>query len=131
MGEHHFNFKPMLGLFSAIESIQQRKGYVANTKTCHEKHEIACILQPTVQFLPKLTLQFFRLYYFYSLSDIHRVKWIILTIFILSALYIESYGRARYSFDLQFFDDFTLLAPINLLIYLFFQVPNQPYIETQ
>lgn len=59
------------------------------------------------------------------------IKWIILAIFVISALYIQNRGKVRHSFYRQFFDHSTLLAPINFLMYLFSKVPNQPYIDTQ
>ena len=54
------------------------------------------------------------------------LKWIILAIFIASALYIQQRGKVRHSFYRQFFDHSTILAPINYLMYLFSKVPNQP-----
>lgn len=59
------------------------------------------------------------------------IKWIILAIFVISALYIQHRGKVRHSFYRQFFDHSTLLAPINFLMYIFSKVPNQPYIDTQ
>ena len=59
------------------------------------------------------------------------IKWIILAIFVISALYIQNRGQVRHSFYRQFFDHSTILAPINFLMYLFSKVPNQPYINTQ
>ena len=59
------------------------------------------------------------------------IKWIILAIFIISALYIQRRGKVKHSFYRQFFDHSTLLAPINFLMYIFSKVPNQPYIDTQ
>jgi beta-hydroxylase len=47
------------------------------------------------------------------------IKWIILAIFILSALYIQQRGKVRHSFYRQFFDHSTILAPINYLMYMF------------
>ncbi|ENY3597534.1 aspartyl/asparaginyl beta-hydroxylase domain-containing protein, partial [Acinetobacter baumannii] len=41
------------------------------------------------------------------------IKWIILAIFVISALYIQHRGKVRHSFYRQFFDHSTLLAPIN------------------
>ncbi|MFB6331342.1 lipid A hydroxylase LpxO [Acinetobacter variabilis] len=58
-------------------------------------------------------------------------KWIILAIFVISALYIQRRGTVRHSFYRQFFDHSTLFAPINFLMYAFSRVPNQPYIDTQ
>ncbi|MCX5468443.1 lipid A hydroxylase LpxO [Acinetobacter nematophilus] len=59
------------------------------------------------------------------------IKWIILAIFVISALYIQNRGKVRHSFYRQFFDHSTILAPINFLMYMFSKVPNQPYIDTQ
>ncbi|MBP7783190.1 MAG: aspartyl/asparaginyl beta-hydroxylase domain-containing protein, partial [Acinetobacter sp.] len=59
------------------------------------------------------------------------IKWIILAIFVASALYIQRRGKVRHTFYRQFFDHSTILAPINFLMYKFSKVPNQPYIDTQ
>jgi beta-hydroxylase len=52
------------------------------------------------------------------------IKWIILAIFILSALYIQQRGKVRHSFYRHFsiFDHSTILAPINYLMYMFSKV---------
>jgi len=59
------------------------------------------------------------------------IKWIILAIFVISALYIQNRGKVRHSFYRQFFDHSTLFAPINFLMYMFSKVPNQPYIDAK
>ena len=59
------------------------------------------------------------------------IKWIILAIFIISAVCIHYRGRVRHSFYRQFFDHSTLFAPINFLMYSFSKVPNQPFIDAQ
>ena len=58
-------------------------------------------------------------------------KWIVLAIFLLSALYIQQRGKVRHSFYRQFFDHSTILAPINFLMYWFSKVPHQPYLDSQ
>lgn len=58
------------------------------------------------------------------------VKWIILAIFLISAVYIQYRGKVRHKFFRQFFDHSTIMAPINFLMYMFSRVPNQPYIKT-
>ena len=73
----------------------------------------------------------FLLFRFLWYPGFHMIKWIILAIFILSALYIQQRGKVRHSFYRQFFDHSTILAPINYLMYMFSKVPNQPYIDTQ
>ena len=59
------------------------------------------------------------------------IKWIILAIFIISALFVHRRGKVKHSFYRQFFDHSTFFAPVNFLMYLFSKVPNQPYIDTQ
>lgn len=59
------------------------------------------------------------------------IKWIILFIFILSALYIQRRGKEKLSFKRQILDHSTLMAPINIWMYWFSRVPNQPYIDAK
>lgn len=56
-------------------------------------------------------------------------KFIILYTFILSTLYIHYRGAARYPLFRQLLDHSTFMAPINVFIYLFSKVPNQPYLN--
>ncbi len=59
------------------------------------------------------------------------VKWIILAIFLISAVYIQYRGKVRHKLFRQFFDHSTIMAPINFLMYMFSRVPNQPYIKSE
>lgn len=58
------------------------------------------------------------------------IKWLVLSIFIFSTLYIHYRGKKKLNFGRQFLDHSTILAPINIWMYLFSKVPNQPYIDT-
>lgn len=58
------------------------------------------------------------------------IKWIILAIFIASALYVHRRGKVKHPFFRQFFDHSTIMAPINWLMYVFSKVPNTPYIKS-
>ena len=55
-------------------------------------------------------------------------KFIILYVFILSAVFVHFRGRVRFKFFRQLTDHSTFLAPINILMYLFSKVPNKPYL---
>lgn len=52
---------------------------------------------------------------------------IVLYVFIASALFIHYRGRVRHSFSRQLTDHSTLLAPYNAIMYAFSGVPNTPY----
>lgn len=58
------------------------------------------------------------------------MKWVILAIFVLSALYVQRRGKVRHPFFRQFFDHSTLLAPINVIMYWFSRVPTTPYLSS-
>lgn len=55
-------------------------------------------------------------------------KFIILYAFILSAVYVHFRGQVRFKFFRQLSDHSTFLAPINILMYWFSKVPNEPYL---
>lgn len=56
-------------------------------------------------------------------------KYIVLYVFILSALYVHFRGQVRFKFLRQFFNHSTLLAPYNSLMYLFSAVPPRPILD--
>jgi beta-hydroxylase len=56
-------------------------------------------------------------------------KFIILYLFILSALYTHFRGKVRFKFLRQLADHSTFMAPINSIMYLFSAVPNQPFLD--
>ncbi|HEX8740665.1 MAG TPA: aspartyl/asparaginyl beta-hydroxylase domain-containing protein [Casimicrobiaceae bacterium] len=56
-------------------------------------------------------------------------KFIVLYVFIASAVYVHYRGRVRHSFFRQLTDHSSLMAPYNTLMYLFSAVPNRPYVD--
>jgi beta-hydroxylase len=56
-------------------------------------------------------------------------KFVILYLFIASAMYVHYRGRVRHSALRQATDHSTLMAPYNALMYLFSAVPNKPYVD--
>lgn len=59
------------------------------------------------------------------------MKWIILAIFVASAVYVQRRGVVRHPFSRQFFDHSTLMAPINVIMYLWSRVPTTPYLSSE
>ncbi|SEF12799.1 beta-hydroxylase [Burkholderia sp. WP9] len=60
------------------------------------------------------------------------MRWIVLILFLLCAVYIHWRGKARHgSFFRQLGDHSTFMAPLNCFAYFFSKVPNAPYIETR
>lgn len=58
-------------------------------------------------------------------------KYIVLYVFVLSALYVHFRGRVRFKFLRQLFNHSSLLAPYNALMYLFSAVPPRPILDVQ
>lgn len=58
------------------------------------------------------------------------LKWIILAVFIASALYVQRRGKVQHKFSRQFFDHSTLMAPINVIMYWWSKVPTTPYLSS-
>jgi beta-hydroxylase len=58
-------------------------------------------------------------------------KFIVLYVFVVSAVYIHYRGHVRYRFLRQGTDHSTLVAPYNALTYLFSAVPNRPFIDVK
>jgi beta-hydroxylase len=58
-------------------------------------------------------------------------KYLILYVFLLSALYVHCRGRVRFGFLRQLFNHSTLLAPYNALMYLFSAIPPRPILDVR
>lgn len=58
------------------------------------------------------------------------MKWLIVSLFLFSILYIHFRGKVRLPFLRQFFDHSSIMAPINLFMYAFSKVPAEPYPST-
>ena len=63
------------------------------------------------------------------LATLLAPKFVVLYLFIASAIYIHYRGRVRHGFFRQVTDHSTLMAPYNALMYLFSAVPNRPYVD--
>ncbi|MFC5474582.1 lipid A hydroxylase LpxO [Paraherbaspirillum soli] len=59
------------------------------------------------------------------------MKWAVVSIFLLSVLFVHFRGKARLPFFRQLFDHSSIMAPLNIFMYLFSKVPtNTPYLPT-
>lgn len=58
-------------------------------------------------------------------------KWLILLVYLASALYVHYRGKVRHSFHRQLTDHSTFLAPINGFIYLFSATPRKPILNVE
>ena len=58
------------------------------------------------------------------------LKWIILVMFIVSALYVQRRGKVKHKFSRQLFDHSTIMAPINVIMYWWSKVPTTPYLSS-
>ena len=63
------------------------------------------------------------------LHELMTPKFIVLWVFIASALYVHFRGKVRHKFTRQLTDHSTFMAPYNALIYLFSAVSNKPVLE--
>jgi beta-hydroxylase len=63
------------------------------------------------------------------LETVLAPKFLVLYLFIASAVYVHYRGRVRHSAMRQITDHSTLMAPYNALMYLFSAVPNKPYVD--
>lgn len=63
--------------------------------------------------------------YFFS------AKFLILYVYVVSAVYVHLRGKIRHKFMRQLLDHSSVLAPINAIMYLFSAVPNEPFIERE
>ena len=61
------------------------------------------------------------------ISTLTQPAFIVLYVFIASALFIHYRGRVRHPFGRQLTDHSTVLAPYNAIMYAFSGVPNTPY----
>ncbi|MEZ5667708.1 MAG: aspartyl/asparaginyl beta-hydroxylase domain-containing protein [Alphaproteobacteria bacterium] len=67
---------------------------------------------------------------FETLRELYSAKFIVLYVFILSAIVIHYRGKVRHRFTRQLTDHSTFLAPINLLMYGLSSVPNRPILDS-
>jgi beta-hydroxylase len=58
-------------------------------------------------------------------------KFIVVYVFLASALYVHLRGRVRHTFVRQLKDHSTIFAPYNTLMYLFSAVPSKPFVDVQ
>ena len=58
-------------------------------------------------------------------------KFIVVYVFVASALYVHFRGRVRHTFVRQLKDHSTIMAPYNTLMYLFSAVPPKPFIDVR
>jgi beta-hydroxylase len=63
------------------------------------------------------------------LATLLAPKFIVLYLFIASAVYVHYRGRVRHGFLRQLTDHSSLMAPYNTLMYLFSAVPNRPFVD--
>jgi beta-hydroxylase len=63
------------------------------------------------------------------LHELVTPKYIVLWVFLASALYVHFRGRVRHKFTRQLTDHSTFMAPYNALICLFSGVPNKPVLD--
>jgi beta-hydroxylase len=63
------------------------------------------------------------------LATLLAPKFVVLYLFIASAVYVHYRGRVRHGFFRQLTDHSSLMAPYNALMYLFSAVPNRPYVD--
>ena len=63
------------------------------------------------------------------LATLLAPKFILLYLFIASAVYVHCRGRVRHGFFRQLTDHSSLMAPYNVLMYAFSAVPNRPYVD--
>ena len=66
-----------------------------------------------------------------DVAELFTPKLLILSFFILSAIYVHYRGKVRHSFFRQLADHSTIMAPVNSIMYMFSSVPNKPYIERE
>lgn len=59
------------------------------------------------------------------------MKWIILLLFLGSAVFVHLRGKVRHRIGRQLTDHSTFMAPINLLMYATSSVPGKPYLDVE
>lgn len=57
------------------------------------------------------------------------MKWILILLFVASALYVHFRGKVRHRWNRQLLDHSTFMAPVNVLMYAFSRVPTTPFVE--
>ena len=65
------------------------------------------------------------------LHELLTPKFLIVWVFLASALYVHFRGRVRHKFTRQLTDHSTFMAPYNAMIYLFSAVPNKPVLDVK
>ncbi len=71
---------------------------------------------------------------FWSVETLHELytpKFIVLYVFVLSAVFIHYRGKVRHRFARQLTDHSTFLAPINFMMYALSSVPNRPILDSK
>ena len=63
------------------------------------------------------------------LENLLAPKFIVLYVFVVSAMYVHYRGRVRHGFLRQLTDHSSLMAPYNAPMYLFSAVPNRPFVD--
>jgi beta-hydroxylase len=61
--------------------------------------------------------------------DLLAPKFIVLYVFVVSAVFVHYRGRVRHRFGRQLTDHSTIMAPYNALMYLFSAVPTKPFLN--
>ncbi len=64
-----------------------------------------------------------------SLDFFIQPRMFVLYFIILSAIYIHFRGKVRFKFIRQLTDHSTLMAPINVFLYIFSKLPQRPYLD--
>lgn len=64
-----------------------------------------------------------------TLSFLFSIKFIVILIFLTSALYVHYRGVDRHKFTRQLSDHSTFLAPFNAIMYLFSAIPRTPFVD--
>lgn len=59
------------------------------------------------------------------------MKWLLLLLFLASAVYVHRRGKVRYRLGRQATDHSTFMAPINVFMYAFSAVPTTPFLPVQ
>lgn len=57
------------------------------------------------------------------------MKWILVVLFVASALYVHFRGAVRHRWSRQLLDHSTFMAPINVVMYALSRVPTTPFVE--
>ena len=65
------------------------------------------------------------------IAEVLAPKFLALYAFLASAAFVHFRGKVRHKFTRQLTDHSTLMAPINVFMYAFSSVPNEPYLDTK